>query len=68
MDLFNTAPTTQAGILAALRYMQIQHGDDGEAHDPGWLEDEEGGTLHRLARPWLDTLIESVDALGKAVA
>jgi hypothetical protein len=42
MDLFNTAPTTPAGIVAALRYMRIQHGDDGEHVIQGWLEDEDG--------------------------
>src|ERR1019366_2546609 len=29
IDLFNTAPTTPAGIVAAIRYIQIQHRNDG---------------------------------------
>jgi hypothetical protein len=30
MDLFNTAPTTHAGIITALFYMRIQHRNVGE--------------------------------------
>ena len=67
MDLFDTAPTTHAGIIAALRYMRIQHGNDGEHMIQGWLEDEDGERYIDWRDAWLDTLIESVDALGKAV-
>jgi hypothetical protein len=42
MDLFNTVPTTHAGIIAALFYMRIQHRNDGEHMIQGWLEDEDG--------------------------
>jgi hypothetical protein len=67
MDLFNTAPTTHAGIIAALRYMRIQYGDDGEHMIQGWLEDEDGDRYIDWRDAWLDTLIDAVDELGKAV-
>jgi hypothetical protein len=38
MDLFNTAPTTHAGIIAAIRYIRIQHGNGGDHMVQGWLE------------------------------
>ena len=65
MDLFNTAPATHAGIIAALRYMQIQHSNDGEHMIQGWFEDEDGERYIDWRDAWLDTLIESVDALGR---
>ncbi len=67
MDLFNTAPTTHTGIIAALRYMRIQHEDDGEHMIQGWFEDEDGERLIDWRDAWLETLIEAVDELGKAV-
>jgi len=63
MDLFNTAPTTQAGIIAAFRYMRIQHGNAGEHVIQGWLEDEDGERYVDWRDAWLETLIEAVDAL-----
>jgi hypothetical protein len=68
MDLFNTAPTTRAGIIAAIRYFRIQHGNGGEHMVRGWLEDEDGESYIDWIDAWLDTLIDAVDELGKAVA
>jgi hypothetical protein len=68
MDLFNTAPTTRAGVIAALRYMRIQHENDGEHMIEGWLEDEDGERYIDWRAAWLDTLIEAVAELDKAVA
>jgi hypothetical protein len=67
MDLFNTAPTTHAGIIAALRYMRIQHGNDGEHMIQGWFEDEDGERYIDWRDAWLETLIDAVDELGTAV-
>ena len=67
MDLFDTVPTTNAGIIAALRYMRIQHGNDGEHMIQGWHEDEDGERFIDWRDAWLETLIEAVDELGKAV-
>jgi hypothetical protein len=68
MDLFNTAPTTRAGVIAVLRYMRIQHENDGEHMIEGWLEDEDGERYIDWRDAWLDTLIEAVAELDKAVA
>jgi hypothetical protein len=72
-DLFNTVPTTPAGIVAAIRVIQTYYraGDNSEHMPRGqWLYEDEDDP--RNGRDWLecflDTLIESVDALGKAVA
>jgi hypothetical protein len=67
IDLFNTAPTTHAGIIAALRYMRIQHEGDGEHMIQGWHEDEDGERFIDWRNAWLETLIDAVDELGKAV-
>jgi hypothetical protein len=71
MDLFNTAPTTHAGIIAALRYMRIQNGDDGEHMIQGWLEDGDGERYIDWIDAWLDTIADAateLDLAGKAVA
>ena len=66
MDLFNTAPTTHAGIIAALRYMRIQHEDDGEHMIEGWLEDEDGERYIDWRDAWLETIIQAVLQLDDA--
>ena len=60
MDLFNTAPTTHAGIITALFYMQLQHRNDGEHMIQGWLEDEDGERYIDWRDAWLETLIQAV--------
>jgi len=64
LDLINTVPTTQAGIIAALRYIQIQHGKGGEHMVEGRWEDENGERDIDWLDDWLKTLIESVSAVG----
>jgi hypothetical protein len=66
-DLFNTAPTTHAGIIAAIRYIRIQHGNGGDHMVQGWLENEDGERHVDWMDAWLDTLIDAVAELGKAV-
>ena len=68
IDLFNTAPTTSAGIIAAIRYIQIQQRVDGEHMPRGEMEAADGTDCGDWLECFLGTLIESVDALGKAVA
>jgi hypothetical protein len=67
IDLFNSAPTTAAGIIAAFRYIQIQHRSEGEHMPRGEMEAADGTDCGDWLECFLDTLIESVDALGKAV-
>ena len=66
MDLFNTAPTTHAGIITALFYMRIQHRNDGEHMIQGWLEDEDGERYIDWRDAWLETLIQAVMQLDDA--
>ena len=66
MDLFNTAPTTHAGVIAALFYMRIQHRNDGEHMIQGWLEDEDGERSIDWRDAWLETLIQAVVQLDDA--
>ena len=67
MDLFNTAPTTHAGTIVALRYIRTQHGNGGDHMVQGWLENEDGERYVDWMDAWLETLIDAVDELGKAV-
>jgi hypothetical protein len=66
MDLFNTEPTTHAGIICALSYMRIQHRNDGEHMIQGWLEDEDGEHYIDWRDAWLETLTQAVLQLGDA--
>jgi hypothetical protein len=66
MDLFNTHPTTRAGIIAALFYMRIQHRNDGEHMIQGWLEDEDGERYIDWRDASLETLIQAVLQLDDA--
>jgi hypothetical protein len=50
MDLFDTVPTTLAGIITALFYMRIQHRNDGEHMIQGAVRGRGWRALHRLAR------------------
>jgi hypothetical protein len=68
IDLFNTAPTTRAGVIAAIRYIQDQYRNDGEHMPRGrWLYEDEDDP--RNGRDWLecflDTLAEAVTDIGK---
>jgi hypothetical protein len=69
VDLFNTAPTTPAGIVAAIRCIQIQHRNDGEHMPHGEMEAEDGAECGDWLECFLDTLADAVDAirLDKAV-
>jgi hypothetical protein len=60
MDLFNTHPTTRAGIVAALSYMGIQLRNDGEHMIEGWFEDEDGERYIDWRDAWLETIIQAV--------
>jgi hypothetical protein len=66
MDLFNTAPTTHAGIIAALFYMRIQHRNDGEHMIRGCFEDEDGERYIDWRDVWLETLLQAVLQLDDA--
>jgi hypothetical protein len=67
-NLINTAPTTHAGVIAALFYMRIQHRNDGEHMVQGWMEDEDGERYIDWCDAWLETLIQAVMQLeGAAV-
>ena len=66
VDLFNTAPTTHAGIITALFYMRIQHRNDGEHMIQGWLEDEDDERYIDWRDAWLETLIQAVLQLDDA--
>jgi hypothetical protein len=68
-ELFDTQPTTPAGIVAAIRVIQTYYRDDGDSgHMPRgeWLYEDEDDS--RNGRDWLecllDTLAEAVTALG----
>jgi len=63
-DLIDTVPTTHAGILATLRYMLIQEGNDGTHMIQGRYI--AGYVDWRSA--WLETLIESVAAIEQGGA
>jgi hypothetical protein len=66
MDLFNTEPTTHAGIICALFYMRIQHRNDGEHMIQGRLEDEDGERYIDWRDAWLETLTQAVLQLEDA--
>jgi hypothetical protein len=66
MGLFNTEPTTHAGIITALFYMRIQHRNNGEHMIRGWLEDEDGERYIDWRDAWLETLIQAVMQLDDA--
>ncbi len=67
IDLINTAPTTRAGMVAAIRYVQIQHRNLGEHMPRGEMETADGTDCGDWLECFLDTLADTVDALGKAV-
>jgi hypothetical protein len=60
MDLFNTEPTTHAGIITALFYMRIQHRNDGCHMIEGPLEDNDGESYIDWRDAWLETLTQAV--------
>ena len=66
MDLFDTAPTTRAGIITALFYMRIQHRNDGEHMIQGRFEDEDGECYIDWRDAWLETLMQAVVLLDEA--
>jgi hypothetical protein len=66
LDLFNTEPTTHAGIITALFYMRIQHRNDGEHMIRGSFEDEDGERYIDWRDAWLETLIQAILQLDNA--
>ena len=73
IDLVNTEPTTQAGMIAAIAYIRIQMLDDG-TYMPHRMEFEfnpgsEGDAKETIA--WIDAFLETIASatveLGKAV-
>ena len=66
VDLFNTAPTTHAGIVTALFYMRIQHRNESMHMIQGWLEDEDDERYIDWRDAWLETLIQAVLQLDDA--
>ena len=72
IDLINTAPTTLAGIVAAIQYARIQMQDDG-TFMPHGLEYENGGDAQETMG-WIDAFLDTLadaatelDLSGKAV-
>ena len=66
IDLFNTEPTTRAGVIAALSYMRIQHRNEGEHMVRGLFEDEDGERYIDWCDAWLETIIQAVLQLNDA--
>jgi hypothetical protein len=67
LDLIDTVPTTQAGIIAALRYTRTQCAADGEYMVEGWWAYEDGSERDiDWLDDWLDSLTDAVSALGGA--
>jgi hypothetical protein len=70
IDLVNTEPTTQAGILAAIAFIQIQMLDDG-TYMPYSMEFEyspgsEGDSKHIMA--WIDAFLHTIARATAALA
>jgi hypothetical protein len=66
MDLFDTEPTTLAGIITALCYMRTQHRKGGEHMARGSFEDEDGESYTDWRDAWLETLTQAVLQLDDA--
>ena len=75
-DLVATGPTTPAGIIAAIRYIQVQMRDDGTYMPQGiefeYSEDSPGDS--REAMGWINAFLDTIadaatklDQTGKAV-
>jgi hypothetical protein len=62
VDLITTEPTTRAGIITAIRYIQIQMRDDGiymsQDVEFEYTEGDEGDS--RAAMGWIDAFLETV--------
>lgn len=72
IDLINTAPTTLAGIVAAIQYVRSQMQDDG-TFMPHGLEYDNGGDAQETMG-WIDAFLDTfadaaaeLDRAGKAV-
>jgi hypothetical protein len=71
IDLLNTVPTTLAGIVTAIQYMQIQMRNDG-TFMPHWIELKfdpgcEGDAGHVLG--WIEAFLDTIaDAAGDLLA
>jgi hypothetical protein len=72
VDLINTAPTTLAGIIAAIAYARIQMRDDG-TFMPHYLVLDTGGDAQETMG-WIDAFLDTLadaatelDLAGKAV-
>ena len=62
IDLITTKPTTSAGIITAIRYIQIQMLDDGTYMPQGvefeYTEGSEGDS--RAAMGWIDAFLDTI--------
>jgi hypothetical protein len=68
-ELFDTKPTTPAGVVAAIRVIQAHYRDDGEHMPSGeWLYEDEDDPQN--GRDWLecflDTIAEAVTEMAAA--
>jgi hypothetical protein len=69
VDLINTAPTTLAGIVAAIGYLRIQMSDDGTYMPHHFVLDTGGDAQETMGwiDAFLDTIADATAALDKAV-
>jgi hypothetical protein len=69
VDLINTAPTTLAGIIAAIQYIRVQMRDDGTYMVHRLLLDTGGDAQETMGwiDAFLDTIADAAASLGKAV-
>jgi hypothetical protein len=67
IDLFNTVPTTPAGIVAAIRYIQIQYRNDGMHMPRGEMETSDGTECGDWLECFLDTLADAATELDPKI-
>ena len=69
VDLINTAPTTLAGIIAAIQYIRVQMRDDGTYMVHSLLLDTGGDAQETMGwiDAFLDTIADAAASLDKAV-
>jgi hypothetical protein len=69
-DLINTAPTTLAGIIAAIGYLRIQMSDDGTYMPRHFVLDTGGDAQDTMGwiDAWLNTIADAAAALDRVEA
>jgi len=66
-DLFNTVPTTLAGIVAAIRVIQTHYRfDSGHMPNGEWLYEDEDDP--RNGRDWLECFLDTIAVAVDAIA